>query len=193
MGVQADGCVQTHAQPCDAARDRAGPAALHHHVSPSVLRPCGSATPVPVSTHRRRHNTTPLTHRHFGPGTPLATSSPSSSNLDPHPPVPSAGVGYLRQQQLQQQLRNQQQALRSFGDYVRRNLRLVLTLVADPHADSAPGPPIANGPHTTHRLSSAELERAAFLLHCGGGGGGGGAGHESAGESGAGGGREGSD
>ncbi|MEW5320107.1 MAG: hypothetical protein WDW38_011206 [Sanguina aurantia] len=112
-----------------------------------------------------------------------AVSATTAEIMSPTRRSSSNGVGYLRQQQLQQQLRNQQQALRSFGDYVRRNLRLVLTLVADPHADSAPGPPIANGPHTTHRLSSAELERAAFLLHCGGGGGGGGAGHESAGPS----------
>ena len=58
-------------------------------------------------------------------------------------------------QQLQQHLRNQHSALRGYGDYLRRNLRLVLELALDPVPVSGGGPV---------SISSREVDRLAFLF-----------------------------
>jgi len=58
----------------------------------------------------------------------------------------------MLRQQLQQHLRNQHNALRGFGDYLRRNLRLILELAQDP---SSPDPT---------RISAREVDRVGFLL-----------------------------
>lgn len=57
-------------------------------------------------------------------------------------------------QQLQQHLRNQHTALRGYGDYLRRNLKLVLELAQDPT-------PPAGDPY---KMTAKEVDRLAFLF-----------------------------
>ena len=70
-------------------------------------------------------------------------------------------------QQLQQHLRNQNNALRGFSDYVRRNMKLVLELAMDrtPSPGGWGGPAggaaaVAGAP----RITAREVDRLAFLL-----------------------------
>ncbi len=57
-------------------------------------------------------------------------------------------------QLLQQHLRNQHSALRGYGDYLRRNLRLVLELAQDPT-------PAGGDPST---MTAREVDRLSFLF-----------------------------
>jgi hypothetical protein len=77
--------------------------------------------------------------------------------IQPHPhPRHFAGKMVVRQQ-LQQHLRNQVHQLRGYGDYLRRNLKLVLELAQDPTAPSA-------DPQAGSRITAREVDRIRFLM-----------------------------
>ncbi len=72
------------------------------------------------------------------------------------PMLPSAGRTMMRQQ-LQQHLRNQLHALRGYGDYLRKNLKIILELAQDP---TPPGAVVED----PGKMTARELDRILFLF-----------------------------
>ena len=71
-------------------------------------------------------------------------------------PIPTAKA--ILRQQLQQHLRNQHSALRGYGDYLRRNLRLILELAQDPTTV------VGGGGSPGAQITAKEIDRLAFLF-----------------------------